>query len=89
MSGRKLTKGNSGTDGRSLFLHGNEIAAISPGGDLKVCDGGWQTLTTKERLNGLPGVHVVQKAGMWYLNGREWNGSWVSVSSFTGHNNHA
>lgn len=83
LAGRSLSTGNSHTNGKSRFLHGNEIAAVSPGGDLKICNGGWSSLTTKERLNGLPGVHVQQKAGVWYLNGREWNGAWVSVRSFT------
>jgi len=55
-----------------LFLHGSAIARRK-GDTLEVSDGGWQTLTTKERLNGLPGVSVNQKDWVWYLNDREWN----------------
>lgn len=65
-----------------LVLHGNPIAAYlkSAGvSSLQVCDGNHQTRTTKERLNGLPGVRVHQKAGQWYLNGVAWDGYWTHV----------
>lgn len=66
-----------------LVLHGNPIAAYveSVGiSALQVCDGNHQTRTTKERLNGLPGVRVHQKAGQWYLNGVAWDGYWTHVA---------
>lgn len=65
-----------------LVLHGNPIAAyVKSAGvaTLQVCDGNHQTNTTKERLNGLPGVRVHQKAGQWYLNGVAWDGYWTHV----------
>ena len=65
-----------------LVLHGNPIAAyIESAGvaTLQVCDGNHQTNTTKERLNGLPGVRVHQKAGQWYLNGVAWDGYWTHI----------
>lgn len=65
-----------------LVLHGNPIARYEVGlreATLTVCDGNHQTNTTKERLNGIPGVRVHQKAGQWYLNGAEWDGSWTYV----------
>ncbi len=58
-----------------LRLHGNIIAELYNTGVVKICDGGWQSNTTKERLNGLHGVSVVQKNFQWYLNGKEWDGS--------------
>ena len=65
-----------------LLLHGNPIARYRLGDttlrSLRVCDGGWQTRTTAERLNGLPGVRVNQKKHQWYLNGQPWDGSWSS-----------
>ena len=65
-----------------LKLHGNAIARYSEGdynNTLEVCDGGWSSNTTKERLNGLLGVSVNQKSFVWYLNGMEWNGNWTKV----------
>lgn len=65
-----------------LVLHNNPIAAyVESAGvsSLQVCDGNHQTNTTKERLNGLPGVRVHQKAGQWYLNGVAWDGYWTHV----------
>jgi len=55
-----------------VFLHGNKIAEV---GDnfLRLFDGGWQTTTTKSRLNailqehGLPGECVFQKNWTWFL----------------------
>uniref|UniRef100_A0A6M3M8A1 Uncharacterized protein n=1 Tax=viral metagenome TaxID=1070528 RepID=A0A6M3M8A1_9ZZZZ len=65
-----------------LSLHGNPIARYIEGQrdrTLTVCDGNYQSNTTKERLNGIPGVRVNQKDGQWYLNGHEWDGSWTFV----------
>lgn len=63
-----------------LKLHGNVIARRLVGSNsIEVCDGNYQSNTTKERLNGLPGVQVNQRKGVWYLNGKEWDGSWTSV----------
>jgi hypothetical protein len=53
-------------------LHGNKIAEI--GDDfMTLFDGGWQTTTTKSRLNALmsefcnPGECVFQKAYQWFI----------------------
>jgi len=62
-----------------LYLHGNMIAEYAVDGALYISDGGWQTTTTKERLNGLPNVSVHQKNFLWFLNGKEWNGGWVLI----------
>lgn len=70
--------GNSHTDGTSLFLFGNKIAKHTEDG-LMITNAGWSSNTTKERLNALPGVSIYQKAGAWYLNGNEWDGSWVLI----------
>ena len=52
LNGRKLTVGNSMTDGNSIFLHGNKIAWRDEG-ELYISMCGWGTPTTRERLNGL------------------------------------
>ena len=62
-----------------LYLHGNLIAKNSPKEGLRITSAGWETNTTKERLNALPGVSINQKKGVWYLNGVEWDGSWINV----------
>lgn len=70
--------GNSHTDGTSLYLHGNEIAVHVMGG-IEVTTAGWNTPTTRERLNGLPGVRVNVKQGQLYLNDTPWNGTYCFI----------
>ena len=78
---RSLTIGNSRTNGESLWLFGNKIAEIGRNG-LSITNAGWKSTTTKERLNGLSGVNITQRRGVWFLNGREWNGQWVNVDEW-------
>jgi hypothetical protein len=68
------------TDGiSSVFLHGNKIAEI---GDnfLRLFDGGWQSVTTKSRLNAILRVHgmdgegIFQKQWQWFVNLQTPNG---------------
>ena len=53
-----------------VFLHGNLIAEVGEG-FIKLLDGGWQSVTTKSRLNailegnGLPGERVFQETFEW------------------------
>ncbi len=55
-----------------VFLHGNKIAEV---GDrfIRLFDGGWQSNTTKSRLNailsehGLPGEGIFQKKFEWFI----------------------
>jgi hypothetical protein len=62
-----------------LYLFGNLIA-VNDNGKIKITDAGWDSNTTKERLNGLRGVHIQQKKGEWYLNGEKWNGNWKEIN---------
>lgn len=64
-----------------LRLHGNAIAYRynDPEKTLSITNCGWFTNTTKERLNGLPNVHIQQKNWNWYLNGKEWNGEIIDI----------
>lgn len=64
--------GNTETDGKVLKLHGNEIAKWKDD-KLFITSAGWPTVTTKERLNGLPGVSIQSKNFQWYLNGKVWD----------------
>ena len=57
----------------SVFLHGNKIAEVTDH-DMTIFDGGWQSNTTKSRLNALcdefciAGEGVFQKNFRWYVN---------------------
>ena len=64
-----------------LKLFGNEIAYRynDPDRTLSITNAGWMSNTTKERLNGIDGVHVQQKAGEWYLNGKLWDGQLIDI----------
>ena len=82
--GRRAKKiNNTETDGTSLWLFGNKIAEWREDG-IWITDAGWSSVTTKERLNGLTGVSITQRAGSWYLNGNLWQGEWTSVNENNG-----
>jgi len=51
LSGRKKTVNNTRTDGKSIFLFGNEIIKKDENNDYWINDCGWSTTTTQERLN--------------------------------------
>ena len=68
-----------------VFLHGNLIAEV--GEDfIKLFDGGWQSNTTKSRLNailsehGIAGESVFQKNFEWFV--RLWNGEEFVTTEF-------
>lgn len=65
-----------------MKLHGNSIAFRynDPKKTLSITNCGWQTQTTKERLNGINGVYIYQKAGQWFLNGKEWDGELIDIN---------
>ena len=58
-----------------LKLFGNKIAARYEDGRTWISNAGWDSNTTKERLNGFQFVRINQKKGEWYLNGKLWDGS--------------
>ena len=53
----------------NVYLHGNRIAQITHD-TVSICDCGWQTTTTKSRLNAilreLCGAGIYQKNHKWY-----------------------
>jgi hypothetical protein len=65
-----------------LKLFGNKIAALEANGRMWISNAGWDSKTTKERLNGLPNVSIYQKNRIWYLNGTVWDGSPQYVHTF-------
>ena len=55
-----------------MYLFGNLIARkMQATGTIEITLAGWNTNTTRERLNGLPNVHVTQRNFAPYLNGKE------------------
>ena len=57
----------------TVYLHGNKIAMVDDT-SVTVFDGGWQTVTTKSRLNAIINEFcnaltdgIFQKAGLWYV----------------------
>ena len=80
---RTFSKGNMKVEEYNgtyrLKLHNNTIAVLDEMDVLSVSNAGWASNTTKERLNGLPGVSVNQKNWNWYLNGNEWTGEWARI----------
>ena len=91
MRGQTMSKSNMHTSTHtaaechvtSLYLHGNLIAekrGTGPDFDVILYDAGWQSTTTKERLNGvlawlgLPHL-IYQKDYEWFINGEDWHGS--------------
>lgn len=79
--GESLKIDNTYTDGTNIWLFGNLIAFRANDG-LWICNGGWSSKTTKERLNGLNGVRIQQIRGQWYLNDIAWDGGWVNVPAW-------
>jgi len=74
---RDNTRVESFGDIAHVYLHGNLISRIGEGW-IQLFDGGWQSKTTKSRLNaileanGLPGEYVFQRNYQWFVN---YNGS--------------
>jgi hypothetical protein len=65
-----------------LKYQGNEIAYKynDTKKTLSITNCGWFSNTTKERLNALPNVRIQQKNFVWYLNGKEWDGSLTDIN---------
>lgn len=71
-AGRNMNKANMSIvkddDGVTMYLHGNKIARKEYGVGTFIFDGGWQSNTTKERLNGLISEYVAPRAGIFQKN---------------------
>jgi hypothetical protein len=56
-----------------VYLHGNHIATVTDNDNMTIYDGGWQSVTTKSRLNALcdefciTGEGVFQKNYKWFV----------------------
>ena len=57
LKGNAKSKGNTTTDGKSVWLHGNKIIDVNEKNEVLVSLAGWNTPTTKERCNNIAGAH--------------------------------
>lgn len=69
--GTALKVDNTSTDGTSVFLYGNEIIRRESSGLVVATLAGWNTSTTRERINGITGLDIYQKNFVPMLNGQE------------------
>lgn len=92
LNAKKFKKSNMNVDVLPnvtvLEYHGNAIAYKynDPEQTISVTNCGWQTATTKERLNAvisLSGLNIgkiYQKNWIWYLDGKRWDGSLTDLN---------
>ena len=55
-----------------VYLHGHNIATISNAGDIRLSSCGWETVTTKSRLNAIldcfvHNIGIFQRDWQWYI----------------------
>jgi len=80
LAGKSKKQDNTSTDGTTLWLHGSAIGRRDEAGTVHITTAGYDTVTTRSRLNEIPGVHVNKVRGALQLNGKPWNGSWTDVT---------
>ena len=95
LNGKTKTIGNTSTNGHSLYLHGNRIAWFvdETRKMIYLSDCGWDTVTTRDRLNGLlslcnSSVCVFKQKGRQRIKLAygitEWDGSPLAVLNLYG-----
>ena len=81
-AGKKWKQKNTRTEDFKLYLHENLIAKIE-NGRLYITLHGWNTITTRERLNALNGVNLTQRNFEPYLNGEKIDScEWYEIKNF-------
>ncbi len=52
----------------AIRLHDTDIVTLLPNGDTILNSGGWETATTKNRINDYaPGIRIFQRDWQWYV----------------------
>jgi len=51
----------------SIELHSTKVVVLYPNGLVKLQTGGWQTITTKDRINQYSPVKVYQRNYEWFV----------------------
>ena len=54
-------------DNIAIKFHNTDVVTISPQNIYTLNNGGWQTVTTKERINRYAPVDIVQRDFSWYI----------------------
>ena len=54
-------------DDYAVRLHYTNVVTIHPNGTYTLRSGGWQTVTTKRRINQFSPVGIYQKDFVWYM----------------------
>ena len=80
VTGDVFRSGNTVVGNGVLSLHGSAIVKVEDGA-VWIRTNGYETATTKERLNGVPGVSICQRDWQWYLNGEIWadTSAWTRI----------
>lgn len=65
-----------------LKLFDNIIAIIDEANELFITTAGWNSVTTRDRLNGLNEVSVGTNKGQLYLNNIPWDGKLTNIRSY-------
>ena len=65
-----------------LKLHNNTIAMLDEANELFITTAGWNSVTTRERLNGLNEVSLGTNKGQLYLNNIPWDGKLVNIRDY-------
>ena len=65
-----------------LKLFDNTIATLDEFNELFITTAGWNSVTTRERLNGLSGVRLGTKKEQLYLNNIPWDGKLTNIKDY-------
>ena len=83
LNSKNFKLANTEVKNNAMYLHGNKIAWFEDD-ILYISLCGWNTPTTRERLNGLPNVNINVKKGKLFFNGIKINSKEVyNVAYFT------
>ena len=65
-----------------LKLFNNVIATLDEVNELFITTASWNSVTTRERLNGLSGVKLGTSKGQLYLNNVPWDGKLINIKDY-------
>jgi hypothetical protein len=80
-AGKYKTIGNTSSDSLGVTLHGNRIISRKKDGSILWTLSGWNTPTTRERLNGILGLGLCCKSFVCHLGSQEIDEmGWYTIS---------